>query len=148
MKLTIPTHLMIVGALVFSCSGTLNVLASPASSSTVVNLDNADTRISPPGTAQIKILARGQEAFLGQLTLAPGATVPEHSDATEEYIHILSGSGDIVIDGQSHHVTAGTTIFMPAGATVSFQNGDQEMTALQVFANPQPADKYNAWLSP
>ena len=36
-------------------------------------------------------------------------------------------------------------IFMPAGVTVSYQNGDAELVALQVFAPPGPAAKYDRW---
>ena len=76
------------------------------------------------------------------------AAVPEHQDATEEYIHVLSGGGTVTIDGQAHEVQAGGTIFMPAGATVSFQNGKEPMVALQVFAGPAPSAKYESWTDP
>ena len=38
-------------------------------------------------------------------------------------------------------------LFMPANAEVSFQNGEAEMLALQVFAGPDPAKKYDAWIA-
>ncbi len=71
--------------------------------------------------------------------------MPEHQDPTEEYIHVLSGRGTLTMDGVSYEVSAGTTIFMPAQATVSFQNGDEPLVAIQVFAGPGPAEKYNTW---
>jgi quercetin dioxygenase-like cupin family protein len=64
---------------------------------------------------------------------------------TEEYIHVLRGTGTITIDGIQHEIAPGTTIYMPANARVSFDNGDEPMTAIQVFAGPAPADKYDAW---
>lgn len=79
------------------------------------------------------------------LRMDPGAAVPVHRDATEEYIHVLAGEGTIVIDGMATGVAAGSTIYMPANAEVSYQNGDAQMVALQVFAGPQPASKYDAW---
>lgn len=97
------------------------------------------------GAGEIYLLARGEQAFLGKLEMAPGGEVPEHRDATEEYIHILEGGGTFTIDDKSYAVGPGTTIYMPADAKVSFKNGDAKLVAIQVFADPQPADKYDAW---
>ena len=47
--------------------------------------------------------------------------------------------------GVRFEIAAGSTVFMPAGAVVSYQNGDAPMRALQVFAGPAPAAKYDAW---
>ena len=113
----------------------------------MVELKTAPTRAVPSGQASIKILAQGKNAFIGQLSLAPGAQVPIHRDATEEYIYIVSGSGQITIDGKTSQVNAGTTIYMPAKAKVSFKNGDQPLVAIQIFAGPSPAAKYDKWPS-
>jgi len=77
--------------------------------------------------------------------MAAGGEVPEHSDPTEEYIHILAGGGVFTIDGEVHQVGPGSTIYMPPGALVSFKNGDVPLVAIQVFAGPGPAAKYDAW---
>jgi len=108
-------------------------------------LADAERRAAPPGTATIAFLARGSNAFLARLEMEPGAAVPEHQDADEEYIHVLEGHGTIWIDGVESEVTPGATIFMPAGATVRYQNGDTRMVALQVFAGPASAAKYDRW---
>ena len=75
----------------------------------------------------------------------PGASVPEHRDASEEYVYVLQGSGTITIDGKAQHIGPGTTVYMPANAKVSYQNGAKEMVALQVFAGTESAKKYEAW---
>lgn len=111
----------------------------------VLHVDAAERRRSPNGTGTITVLARGQNAFLGKLEMAAGAAVPEHRDATEEYIVVLQGGGTITIDGDAQAVAAGDTIYMPADALVSFHNGDSPLVALQVFAGPEPARKYEAW---
>jgi len=49
------------------------------------------------------------------------------------------------VDGEVHALTAGSAVFMPAGATVSYQNGEETLVALQVFAGPESAAKYDAW---
>ncbi|MEZ4340818.1 MAG: cupin domain-containing protein [Sandaracinaceae bacterium] len=111
----------------------------------VRRLEHAARRTSPNGAATIAILAQGDNAFLGQLRTDAGAAVPEHQDPDEEYIIVLEGTGTITIDGESQEIGPGTAVFMPANATVSFQNGDTEMVAIQVFAGPGSAAKYDRW---
>lgn len=112
----------------------------------VTPLTAVERRGAPNGQGEIAFLALGNNAFIGRLSLAPGGAVPEHQDPTEEYIHVLSGHGTMVIDGETHEISAGTTIFMPAGATVSYQNGAEELVAIQVFAGPGPSSKYDRWV--
>jgi quercetin dioxygenase-like cupin family protein len=119
--------------------------AAPAPSEEVRASEAAPKRTSPSGKAFITLLARGQNAFVGKLEMLPGAAVPEHQDPTEEYIHVLAGHGTMIMNGKTYEIAPGTTIFMPAFATVSYQNGDQPMVAIQVFAGPSPADKYESW---
>jgi quercetin dioxygenase-like cupin family protein len=111
----------------------------------ITTLDRAERRVSPTGQARVAVLARGHNAFVARLEMDPGATVPEHRDATEEYIVVLQGRGTISIDGSEHEVASGSAIYMRPDARVSFRNGDEPMVALQVFAGPAPAAKYDAW---
>jgi quercetin dioxygenase-like cupin family protein len=97
------------------------------------------------GAGEIFLLARGEQAFLGKLEMAAGGEVPEHRDATEEYIHILEGGGTFSIEDRAYAVGPGSTIYMPANAKVSFKNGPSKLVAIQVFAGPGPAAKYDAW---
>jgi quercetin dioxygenase-like cupin family protein len=108
-------------------------------------IEAAPKRTAPSGKSVITLLARGNNAFIGKLEMLPGATVPENQDPTEEYIHVLSGHGTMIMNGKSYEIAAGTTIYMPAFATVSYQNGDEPLVAIQVFAGPAPADKYETW---
>ncbi|MEC7521032.1 MAG: cupin domain-containing protein [Myxococcota bacterium] len=108
-------------------------------------LEDAPRRAAPPGTATVAILAQGRNAFVARLEMEPGAAVPEHADADEEYIVVLEGRGVITIDGVETEIGPGSTVFMPAGATVSYRNGDAPMVALQVFAGPASAAKYERW---
>ena len=104
-----------------------------------------ETSWAPSGKASIAEFARGENAFLGRLWLAPGAAVPEHQDPTEEFLYILSGKGVLTLNGITHAVGPGHVIYMPAKATVSFNNGDQPLEAIQVFADPTSANKYQKW---
>lgn len=108
-------------------------------------LATAERRVAPNGKARVTILARGHEAFVARLEMDPRAAVPEHRDATEEYIHVLEGSGTITIDDRVYPLAAGDTVYMAADAKVSFENGDAPLVGLQVFAGPEPSAKYDAW---
>lgn len=124
---------------------TTTAASASGSAATVVALAAAARATAPSGKATITHLARGSNAYLGLLRMDAGAAVPAHRDPTEEYIHVLEGSGTMTIDGERYEVDAGTTVYMPADAEVSFQNGGAPMVAIQVFAGPEPAAKYDAW---
>lgn len=128
-------------------SSDIEELPAPAkiSDATVVPLAEAPRATAPHGKASITHLARGRNAYLGMLEMDAGGSVPNHRDPTEEFIHVLEGGGTMTIDGQTFEISAGVTIYMPAEAEVSFQNGPTPMRAIQVFAGPEPATKYDAW---
>ena len=117
----------------------------PVLMAALAHRDGVPPRVSPPGTARVVELARGDRAFLGILTMEPGAKVPEHRDPTEEYLYVLKGGGTLTIDGHEAELREGMGVFMPAGATVSYVNGPEVTEVVQVFAGPEPADKYAAW---
>ena len=100
---------------------------------------------APSGKASIRHLAKGKNAYIGLLRMAANGKVPEHRDTDEEYIYVLEGAGQLTIDGRKYPIGPGTTIFMPAGAKVSYVNGAKPLVALQVFAGPKSAAKYRSW---
>ncbi len=119
--------------------------SGPPPEAFVGGLDVVEHRKAPKGAAHIWMLARGQNAFLGKLEMAAGGAVPEHRDPTEEYLHVLEGEGTLKIDDVEYTISPGSTVFMPANAKVSYQNGDARLVAIQVFAGPAPAAKYDSW---
>ena len=100
---------------------------APTAGPLVLALQDALKLRSPTGTAHVQVLAHGQNAWLARLDMAPGAKVPEHADATEEYLFVLAGQGTVWIDGHASKTRPGTTIYMPAGAGVR---------AARLFPNP------------
>jgi len=118
---------------------------SAAGEPEVIALEAAPRAIAPNGSASITHLARGHNAYLGKLEMEAGGAVPVHRDPTEEFIHVLQGRGTMTIEGREYAITPGTTVYMPAGVEVSYRNGDEPLVALQVFAGPEPAAKYDAW---
>jgi quercetin dioxygenase-like cupin family protein len=111
----------------------------------VVSDDRAEQRTVGGGKARIWKYVTGEEAFLGKMQIAPGASVPEHRDPTEELLYILEGGGTISIDGTEYPIGPNTAVYMPADARVSYVNGEEVTVAVQIFAGPGPAEKYEAW---
>lgn len=111
----------------------------------VIHAQQAQARYAPGGKAVAWRYVTGQAAYVGRLDVAPGAGVPEHRDPTEEYIYVMEGRGTIWVDGQAQEVSPGALVYMPARSLVKFQNGDQTLKAVQVFAGPGPEAKYDAW---
>jgi len=111
----------------------------------VITDADAEHRTAPNGKGEIVRLVTGTNAFLGKLSMDPGGEVPLHRDPTEEYIYVLQGSGLMTIDGKEYEIGPNTAIYMPANAEVSFKNGAEQLVALQVFAGPEPAAKYDKW---
>ncbi len=145
-----PSHLIAFAA-GLACAWTLQPVWArkdrppPAPAATITTLADATYRRTPSDKAGIAVLAQGLNAYVGRLDLAAGGQVPEHQDPTEEYIHVLQGAGQITINGVQTTLGPGSTVYMPAGATVSYANGETPLVALQVFAGPASAQKYDNW---
>ena len=112
---------------------------------TVTHLESVDRRRAPGNRGEVAPLARGENAFVARLELAPLVEIPPHRDPTEEYIYVIEGGGTILIDGKGHQLRPGSAVFMPANAEVSYANGPRPLVALQVFAGPAPSAKYDTW---
>ena len=111
---------------------------------------DGETRVAPSGKATIHRIAGKEEgaqyAFFGVLEIEPGAKVPLHRDATEEYLYFVAGQGKLSIDGKTTEVQAGFGIFMPANAEVTFEaTGAETIRAVQFFAGQGPEVKYDTW---
>ena len=110
----------------------------------------APSKISPTGSALATPLVTkdvgAQNAYMGLLSIAPGAKVPTHSDETEEMLYFIQGGGTVTIDGAEYAVSQNDAIYMPANAEVSFQNHPKNQSVvLQVFAGMGPEAKYDSW---
>lgn len=136
---------ILIGCLAWLWLGVAQAVPEAPPTSEVRPIAKAQVQKAPNGKAEITHLAQGKNAYVGRLFLAPDATVPEHADATEEYLYVLEGAGTVTIDGVASAVGPGTTIYMAAGAKVSYVNGPKSLIAIQIFAGPAPADKYQSW---
>jgi uncharacterized cupin superfamily protein len=91
-------------------------------------------------TMSVDAAVPGADVNAGINVLAPGFEIPLHWHAVGELQYILSGTG-VAIDADGRHmpVSAGTTVFSPAGraAAHGFINTGAEPLAI-LFAYPSP----------
>ncbi|WP_424001573.1 cupin domain-containing protein [Haloarcula salina] len=62
-----------------------------------------------------------------RFTLAPGGSVPRHTNEVEHEQYVLSGRYTVGIEGEEYEVEAGDSLHIPAGAVHWYRNdGDEE----------------------
>src|SRR3954470_16952896 len=66
-----------------------------------------------------------RETCAWRLTLAPGASSPDHSLDREEVFVALSGEARATLDGHSHAVPAGDGLIVPAGVAFTIENAGE-----------------------
>ncbi len=77
-----------------------------------------------------------------QRVLHDGASIGLHAHGKDEIYYVVSGRGEIVIDGKLHTVGAGTAILTRDGSSHSLrQAGKQPLTLLIVYARDQALAK-------
>ena len=82
--------------------------------------DSGDARVHDGRVIAVKTTpARGNAASIvvGAAALPPGYSTPAHHHLSEEVAVVLSGSGNVEIDGEVHPVTEGTVLVTPSNST-------------------------------
>jgi quercetin dioxygenase-like cupin family protein len=75
-----------------------------------------------------------QAMSLGIAEILPGATLARHHHAAPEIYYLLSGTGNVEVDGIDYPVAAGAAVFIPGGAPHAFSNtGASTITFVYVF---------------
>jgi quercetin dioxygenase-like cupin family protein len=75
------------------------------------------------------------------LNFKPGQGVPPHNhEESDLIIHVLSGNGEMVVDGVTHKVVEGDVVHCYGREVFSIQNtGDKDMSLFVILApNPSP----------
>jgi len=86
-------------------------------------------------------LHEGVEVIVSYLEVPKNTTLPTHYHPGEEFVHILTGSGELTLEGQEPKViSAGETIKVPLKRHHSFSTLDESATAIvfRVHENGQP----------
>jgi mannose-6-phosphate isomerase-like protein (cupin superfamily) len=72
-----------------------------------------------------------RETCAWRLTLAPGASSPDHTLDREEVFVALAGEARATLDGESHAVREGDGLIVPAGVAFTIENsGDRPFEAI------------------
>jgi quercetin dioxygenase-like cupin family protein len=90
-------------------------------------------------------LLDSQHMSVCMIRVAPGEKVrPAHSHPNgEEAIHIITGSGRVLVEGEVSAVRAGSTVLFPQGSVHMLQNtGTEEMKVICFFAPGTNLDNY------
>lgn len=113
-----------------------------ALSVTVVALDAAEPIELPNGSWSRMLVTDehvdGNRASLGYSLFAPGTELPPVRHETEELAYVVSGTGELRLDGEAVRFAAGDALHIPAGTWHAVANTGNE-DVVMVFGFPHPA---------
>lgn len=106
-----------------------------------VRLDEVEP-IELPGGSWSRMLVTGatvggNRSSLGYSVFTPGTELPPVRHETEEVAYVVSGEGELRLDGETVPFTAGDALHIPAGAWHAVVNTGTEEVAM-VFGFPHP----------
>jgi len=74
--------------------------------------------------------------FLAIASLKPGKEIEAHVDPMEEIYFVLSGTGEMRVDGEKRPVKPGDAVWIPTGAAHTLLNDGREDCIVLVVASP------------
>jgi quercetin dioxygenase-like cupin family protein len=74
--------------------------------------------------------------FLAIAQLEPGKEIEAHVDPMEEIYFVLSGTGEMRVDGESRQVGPGDATWLPTGSSHGLLNNGTELLVILVAASP------------
>ena len=102
----------------------------------VVALDDVEPIELPHGSWS-KMLAHGGASSLGYSVFTPGTELTPVKHETEEFAYVVSGSGELRLDGEAVPFHEGDGLHIPAGLWHAVANtGDSDV--VMVFGFPHP----------
>lgn len=108
---------------------------------TTVRLDDVEPIPLPGGSWSRMVLndksLSGNTASLGYSVFTPGCVTAMVSHETEEVAYVLSGTGELRLDGENVPFAAGQGLFVPAGVWHAVANTGSE-DVVMVFGFPHP----------
>ena len=107
----------------------------------VVGLGEADSIELPQGSWSRMLIASehvdGNGASLGYSVFTPGTVLPAVKHEADEVAYVVSGSGELRLDGEAVAFSKDDAIFIPAGVWHAVANtGDADV--VMVFGFPHP----------
>ena len=86
----------------------------------------------------------GGRYTLIDMLIPDGGGPPPHRHDFEEMFHVLEGSIEVTLRGETSAATAGQTVNVPANAPHSFHNASGQTVRLLCLASPAGLDEYFA----
>jgi mannose-6-phosphate isomerase-like protein (cupin superfamily) len=84
--------------------------------------------------------AEGFDIVFRQRALHPGATIGEHRNDKDEIYYVLSGRGELSLDGKRSEVGPGDAILTRNGSTHALeQRGKENLVIIVVYQRPKKA---------
>ena len=107
----------------------------------VVGLAEADEIELPHGSWSRMLVTRGRvdgnDASLGYSVFTPGTVLPAVKHEADEVAYVVSGAGELRLDGESVAFAKDEAIFIPAGVWHAVANTG-EADVVMVFGFPYP----------
>ena len=101
----------------------------------------ADKIVFMDSTLTKRILFNEERVLNFVLNFRPGQGVPPHNhEESDLVIHVLTGSGEMTVDGNLNNITEGDVIHCYGREVFSIKNtGDKDMSLFVILApNPSP----------
>ncbi|HEV2067478.1 MAG TPA: cupin domain-containing protein [Thermomicrobiales bacterium] len=87
-----------------------------------------------------KVLFTGPHSQLVLMTLQPGEEIgTEHHDDRDQFFRIEAGTGEAIIDGETHALSDGVAVVVPAGAEHNVVN-TSDSQPLRLYSIYSPAE--------
>jgi (S)-ureidoglycine aminohydrolase len=114
-----------------------------ATAESVVHPDDVEPARDEGDTAQARVTfdaSNGCEHLEQRLVhFAPGRSQPRRLDERQEVLYVVSGSGELVLDGNAHRLEPETGAYLAPGETYEIDNAGPE--PLVVVSVTAPADR-------
>lgn len=79
------------------------------------------------------------------LNMKPGQVIPPHQhEDCDLVLHVLTGGGELTVDGKVEHITTGDVVYCVGQETFSLKNDTSENMSCFVVITPRPSLKIYA----
>lgn len=100
-------------------------------------VDKENVSAGTATTKQVLISdTEGPHFAMRKFTIAPGGSMPNHTNTVEHEQYVVNGSARICIDGNEFDVQKGSVVYIPANVPHWYKNsGDDDFEFLCVIPN-------------
>jgi len=108
----------------------------------IVSVDDVAPIELPQGSWSRMLVSAGQvegnRASLGTSVFTPGTVLSDVCHEAEEFAYVVSGVGELRLEGETVRFRPGDALFIPAGVWHAVANtGDEDVVMVFGFAHPE-----------